>query len=155
MKGVNLTQITQKIEVFYDGQCGMCKTFIAWLIKQQHVIEVVCYDFHGEEAERVFAELKEHDPGRELVVRVDGCRVYKGAEGWVCCLWACEDYRKTAKRINSCFLLPMAKKVCHLVSNNRLTLSQLFFRKKNKEIIDEIETKHKKDKKMNCEGGCE
>jgi len=137
MKKVKLTQITQKIEVFYDGQCGMCKTFIAWLIKQQHVIEVVCYDFHGEEAERVFAELKEHDPGRELVVRVDG------------------DYRKTAKRVNSCFLLPMAKKVCHLVSNNRLTLSKLFFRKKNKEIIDEIETKHKKDKKMNCEGGCE
>ncbi len=151
MRSVNLDKAVQGIEVFYDARCAMCVTFVEWLVRQERAYDVVCLDYHCDEARRVFPELGDYDPDKEMVVRVDGGEIYQGAEGWICCLWSCKKYRDVAKKMNSRFLLPMAKKVCHLVSENRLVFSKVFFRKKNEEIAVEVDREHQ----IHCEGGCE
>ncbi len=150
MKKVNLNKAVKTIEVFYDGRCGMCCTFMKWLEKQERACELISYDYKSSEATAVFRDLLEYHPEKEMVVRMDG-EVYQGGEGWVCCLWACAKYRDVAEKINSRLLLPMAKNICQLVSKNRLGVSRLFFRKKNEEIAAEIE----KNQEIKCEGGCE
>lgn len=155
MRKVNLNKEFKTIEVFYDARCGMCCTFIDWLEKQERAGELMCYDYKSSDALAVFPSLLEYDPEKVMVVRVDGEEVYQGGEGWVCCLWICVKYRWVAKRVNGPLLLPMAKKICYLVSNNRLKISKLFFRKKNKEITDEINAQQKKNQDIDCEGGCE
>ncbi len=155
MKAVNLHKAFKTIEVFYDTRCGMCCTFIEWLEKQERACELVSYDYQSGEAETVFPGLVDYHPEKMMVVRVDGEVVYQGGEGWVCCLWSCNKYQDVAKKMNSKLLLPMAKKFCYLVSNHRFKISKLFFRKKNKEITDEIEAEQKKNKEIECEGGCE
>jgi len=129
------------MEVFYDGRCGMCCTFIEWLNAQEKNggCEVVCLDYRGDGAREVFPDLAEFHPEKEMVVRVNGVEVYQGGEGWVCCLWSCAKYKEVAERVNGSVLLPMAKKMCHLISRNRFAVSKLFFRKKHAEIAREIE----------------
>ncbi|MGJ8656792.1 MAG: DCC1-like thiol-disulfide oxidoreductase family protein [Akkermansiaceae bacterium] len=158
MKKVNLDKGVKKVEVFYDGGCGMCRTFMGWLERQERGCELVCLDYRGEEARDVFPGIGDYEPEKEIVVRMeqgDGeCEVYVGGEGWVCCLWSCGKYRDLAEKMNGCVLLPLAKKVCYLVSRNRLGVSRLFFRRKNAEIAAELE-KEAEVTKIGCEGGCE
>jgi predicted DCC family thiol-disulfide oxidoreductase YuxK len=151
MKKVNLNTAIKTIEVFYDGRCGMCCTFIDWLRKQEHACEIRCLDYQSDEAKEIFPDLLSYHPEREMVVRVGGEEIYQGAEGWVCCLWGCVKYRDIARKMNSRLLLPMAKKICYFVSKNRLGVSKLFFSKKSEEIADEVE----KDEQIKCEGGCD
>jgi|GEM_PF-3554948 len=141
MAKVNLNNAVKTIEVFYDAQCGMCRTFMEWLKKQERACELICLDYRSDEAQKVFPDLLNYHPEKEMVVRVDGEKVYQGGEGWVCCLWTCAKYRGVAKKINNRLLLPVAKKICHLVSRNRLGISNMLFRKKNADI--------------DCDGGCE
>ena len=151
MNKVNLDKGVKRMEVFYDARCAMCRTFIDWLVRQERACDVVCFDYHCDEARNVFADLDKYDPEKEMVVRVDEGEIYQGAEGWVCCLWSCAKYRDVAEKVNSRLLLPMVKKVCCLASRNRLLVSKMFFGKKSKEIAEELE----KNKEMRCEGGCE
>lgn len=155
MKRVNLDKAVKKIEVFYDGRCAMCRTFIGWLVKQERACELVCLDYASDEALGVFPEIRDYDPDREIVVRMDLREVYVGGEGWVCCLWGCSKYRDLAEKMNSRVLLPVAKKVCYLVSKNRFVMSKLFFGKKNEEIAAELEQEEReKNDEIECEGGC-
>lgn len=135
---LELTTTARKLEVYYDGECGMCCSFIEWLVGEDRALEVVCMPYQNEEAVRGFPDLMDYSPGKEIVVRVDGVDIYKGAEGWVWCLWSCAKYRDVAKLMNSRFMLPLAKKACYLLSKNRLRVSKLFFGKKAKQIAEEM-----------------
>jgi predicted DCC family thiol-disulfide oxidoreductase YuxK len=151
MAKVNLNKNVKTIEVFYDGRCGTCCTFIEWLEKQDRACELISLDYQSDEAQSAFPDLSSYHPEKEMVVRVDGEEIYQGAEGWVCCLWGCVKYRDIAKKMNSRLLLPMAKKICYFVSKNRLGVSKLFFSKKTNEIAAEVE----KDEQIKCDGGCD
>lgn len=149
MSEVVLDTAVKCIEVFYDGRCGMCYTFIEWLERQERACELLSYDYQSSEAIEAFPDLMDYQPAKEIVVRMDG-EIYQGGEGWVCCLWSCAKYRDVAKKMNSRLLLPMAKKICHFVSKNRFGVSKLFFRKKNMEIAAEID----KNQEIECDGEC-
>ncbi len=140
MAKIKLNNKVKTIEVFYDGRCAMCCTFMGWLEKQKRSCELISLDYQSEEALEVFPDLLAYHPEKEIVVRMDGEEIYQGGEGWVCCLWSCAKYRNWARRMNGCVLLPMAKKICYFISKNRLGVSRMFFRKKNEEI--------------KCKGGC-
>lgn len=131
---INLEQNVSFIEIYYDGRCGMCCTFHEWLNRQDHANKVYFYAYQDEAAEVHFAELKALDPAREMVVRVEGVDVHRGAEGWLWCLWSCQKYRALASWWNRPLLLPFAKKLCYVLAANRLPLSKVFFSKKNKEV---------------------
>lgn len=128
----------QKIEIYYDGHCGMCSSFIEWLVVQEHVCELVCCPYQDEGVERLFPAIKDLNPDKELVVRIAGGDVYRGAEAWVWCLWVSKKYRNIARLMNSDVMLPMVKKVCYLVSKNRLKMSHIFFGKKAAEVAEEV-----------------
>lgn len=135
---INLVDDIQKVEVYYDGKCGMCCTFHEWVNKQKRANEIVFLPYQSGEAQEIFPELNTLDPAREMVVRTDTGEIYRAAEAWVWCLWSCEKYRGVAKKFNSPSLLPSVQKLCHLLAANRLTLSKLFFRKKSKQVAEEL-----------------
>ena len=121
MKKVNLDKAVKTIEVFYDGRCGMCCTFMDWLEKQERACELICYDYHSSEATAAFPDLLKYHPEKVIVVRVDGEEVYQGAEGWVCCLWTCAKYRDVARRMNgSCYFRWLKNSAHAKCSINRL-----------------------------------
>ncbi len=142
---LELKTTAKKLEVYYDRECAMCCSFIEWLESQDRAMELVCMPYQSDEAKVKFPELAVYHPEKEIVVRVDGIDVYTGAEGWVWCLWSCAKYRDVAKLMNNRLMLRVAKKVCYLISKNRLKVSKLFFGKKARQIADEI-NKTKVDK---------
>jgi predicted DCC family thiol-disulfide oxidoreductase YuxK len=141
MAKVNLTNEIKTIELFYDARCGMCCTFMEWLERQERACETICLDYQSDEAKKRFPEILHYEPDKQMVSRVNDEVIHYGGESWVCCLWSCARYRWLAKLLNSRLLLPMAKKVCYLISRNRLWVSKVFFRKKNADI--------------KCKGGCD
>ncbi len=139
---MNLPLHVQEIEVFYDGRCGMCCTFHEWVNQQRRAFAVRFISYQSEEAARVFPDLESLDPAREMVVRTWEGDVFGGAEAWIWCLYSCVGYRKVAQHLCGPVMLPMAVKVCRLISESRQGLSQLFFRKKNREVLEVLEVLH-------------
>ena len=122
------------IEVFYDGRCGMCCTFHEWINRQPRAYAVRFIPYQSPEAERAFPGVNTLDPAREMIVRSDRGRVFRGAEAWVYCLYSCANYRDVARKLASGGLLPVARKVCNLLASNRHALSKVFFRRKDREV---------------------
>ena len=137
---MRLPLITKKIEVFYDGRCGMCCTFHEWISRQSRAFEVDFIPYQAREAELVFPGLNTLDPAREMIVRTSEEKIYRGAEAWVCCLYSCANYRSFAKRLSGPYLLPVAIRACRLLSANRYGLSKIFFRKKDREVQRSLHT---------------
>lgn len=131
---------TNRIDVFYDGRCGMCCTFSEWLNQQERAYAVRCLPYQAADAEEVFPELDDLDPAREMVVRTDEGEIFRGAEGWVMCLYSCAQYRAVARKLARPYMLPVAKKACALLAKNRHALSKVLFRKKDKEVRAELHT---------------
>ena len=131
---MKLPLTTKKIEVFYDGRCGMCCTFHEWVNRQSRAFRIDFIPYQDGEAEKVFPGLNTLDPAREMIVRTDEGKIFRGAEAWVWCLYSCADYRGLAKRLCGPCLLPVAIRACRLLSANRHGLSKIFFRKKDREV---------------------
>ena len=51
--------------------------------------------FQSEEAQRRFSGIDALKPGEQLVVISDEGAVYRGANAWIMCLWALENYSRT------------------------------------------------------------
>jgi predicted DCC family thiol-disulfide oxidoreductase YuxK len=137
------------IDIFYDGSCGMCCTFKDWLVAEERAFAIQCLPYQSEKAAEVFPGLSEHEPEKVMVVRTDQGEVFKGAEAWVLCLYSCKHHQKKAKTLSSKFLLPLAMKTCNLIAANRQGISDLFFKKKNKELKEELS----KEEDPKCDGG--
>lgn len=122
------------ITVFYDGRCGMCCTFHEWVNRQERLFSIRFIPYQSREAEAVLPGIGRMDAGLEMIVRTDDGTLFRGAEAWVLCLFALSEYRAWARRLSHPRLLPMAKKVCVHLANNRRALSKVFFRKKDVEV---------------------
>lgn len=128
----------QKIEVFYDGRCGMCCTFHEWIHRQKRAFAIDFIPYQSSEAESLFPGLHTLDPAREMIVRTDGGVLYRGAEAWVWCLYGCADYRGVAKRLARPAMLAVAVRMCRLLAANRHGLSKIFFRRKDREVRETL-----------------
>lgn len=135
---MNLNKYIECVEVYYDGKCGMCCTFHEWINNQERANRIVFLPYQSEAAQKHFPTLSTLDPAREMVVRTNEGEIYRAAEAWVWCLWSCAKYRDLAQKFSSPRLLPHVQKLCHLLAANRITLSKIFFRRKNKEVAAEI-----------------
>lgn len=62
---------------------------------------------------------------KEIVVMGDDGSLWQGAGAWVTCLWALHEFREWSLRLASPNLQPIARKVVHWISNNRISLSRL------------------------------
>lgn len=135
---MKLNEEIQEIEVFYDGRCGMCCTFHEWINRQPRAKRAVFVPYQAADAERVFPGLGTLDPAREMVVRTDGNEIYRGAEAWVWCLYSCANYQGVARRLAGPGLLPVAVRACRLLAANRHSLSKMFFRRKDRQVREEL-----------------
>jgi predicted DCC family thiol-disulfide oxidoreductase YuxK len=135
---MKLNEQIQEIEVFYDGRCGMCCTFHEWINRQPRAMRVAFVPYQAADAERVFPGLGTLDPAREMVVRTDGNEIFRGAEAWVWCLYSCANYQGAARRLAGPGLLQVAVRACRLLAANRHSLSKVFFRRKDRQVQEEL-----------------
>jgi len=127
------TNITN-LDIFYDGQCGMCCTFHEWVNEQERAFQVNFIPYQDPQAYDIFPGLKELDPEKEMIVRTDQGELFHGAEAWVLCLFSCEHHQAKARKLGGKMLLPVAIKACNLLAANRKRLSRVFFRRKDNAV---------------------
>ncbi|MDP4625534.1 MAG: DUF393 domain-containing protein [Akkermansiaceae bacterium] len=139
---------TERIEVYYDGRCGMCCSFHEWINRQARAFQIDFIPYQAAHAEQRFPGLGTLDPAREMIVRTTEGEVFRGAEAWVWCLYSCRNFQTTARRLAGPGLLPVAVQACRVLAANRHAISKVFFRRKDKIVRDEL---HHMDA-ADCEG---
>lgn len=138
------------MEVYYDGHCGMCCTFHEWVNEQERAFQVRFIAYQDPLAEELFPEIHTLEPDREMIVRTQDGQLYFGAEGWVLCLFCCQKYQGVARRMAGPALLPLAKKACHALAARRHKVSKIFFRKKDREVAEELHQMEPEECTDNC-----
>ena len=145
---MKLPEQIHRIEVFYDGRCGMCCSFHEWINRQPRAYEIGFVPYQSEVAEKIFPGIGTLDPAREMIVRTDEGEIFRGAEAWVLCLNSCENYQMAARKLAGPRVLPVAIHACRVLAANRHALSNVFFRSKDKKVRAEL---HRMKTKA-CEG---
>jgi len=72
-----------------------------------------------------FPGIEQYHPEKEIMVVSDTGEFWQGGPAWVMCLWALREYREWSQRLAHPLLLPMARRACALVSENRHSISRL------------------------------
>jgi len=114
----------QRLYILYDSQCEFCRRCRLWLGQQPAYVPLAFVPFQSAEAECRFPGLKQLHPEKEIVVISDAGEVWQGGPAWVTCLWALREYREWALRLAHPALLPLARRLCEIVSDHRYQLSQ-------------------------------
>ena len=113
-----------RLTAFYDARCAMCIACRRWIEKEPKYLAVDFVSYQSKRAREICPDLDRFDPAGEIVVMADDGGIYRGGKAWIMCLYALKGYREWALRLAQPSLLPVAKKLCHLISTNRLTLSK-------------------------------
>lgn len=130
----------ETLTIFYDPHCGLCQKFRVWLEAQPKRVVVDFLGYDTPEASMRFPGLLEIGADRDVVVLADDGRWWQGCSAWLTCLWTTFRYQEWSYRLATPALQPFVKKAVHLLSENRLTLSQLVGRKTDRSIQEVIET---------------
>src|SRR5262245_35985838 len=127
--------------ILYDSQCEFCRRCRIWLGRQPAYIALHFLPFQSPEAECRFPGLRELQPDKEIVVISDAGEVWQGAAAWVTCLWALQEYREWAQRLAHPALLPLARRLCEILSTHRYQISRWLNRATtNEELRDLLES---------------
>jgi len=148
---MKLTEQIKRVEVFYDGRCGMCCSFHEWINRQPRAFGIAFVPYQSPDAETIFPGIGTLDPAREMIVRTCGNEIYRGAEAWVLCLYSCANHRAAARRLAGPGLLPVAIHACRVLAANRHALSKVFFRSKDRKVREEL---HHMDTPACADGFC-
>jgi predicted DCC family thiol-disulfide oxidoreductase YuxK len=114
-----------ELTVLYDPHCGLCRRAQAWLISKPKYLELAFVPASSDEARSRYPQLDHELTLTDLTVISDRGAVYSGSKAWLMCLWALRDYREWALRLSSPELLPTAKRVISMISQNRYQLEGL------------------------------
>jgi predicted DCC family thiol-disulfide oxidoreductase YuxK len=113
----------KRLYVLYDSECELCRRCRLWLGRQEAFVPLWFIPFQTGEAECRFPGLKELHPEKEIVIVSDAGEVWQGGAAWVMCLWALREYREWSLRLAHPALLPVARRLCEVVSANRFRIS--------------------------------
>lgn len=113
------------LTIFYDARCGLCSRFRRWMLDQSAYVRLQFLPYDSPQALRLCPALPSLRADQEIVVMSDDGSLWQGAGAWVTCLWALCDFREWSLRLASPTLQPIARKVVHWISTNRITLSRL------------------------------
>lgn len=128
---MKINQEMRRVEVFYDGDCGMCRTLIAWLKKQKLYLPAECMPYQSEDATRRFPELMQYEPWKHVVTRGDTGEIFVGGETSVLLLWITRRNRWLGVVLKTWPIFPLVKLAYRIAAPNRQLLSRLFFRKES------------------------
>jgi len=112
----------RELTVLYDANCGLCKRAQAWLMTKPKYVELIFVPATSEEARWRYPQLDHDLTLNDLTVIGDDGAVYCGPKAWLMCLWALRQYREWSLRLSSPELLPTAKRVISMISQNRYQL---------------------------------
>jgi predicted DCC family thiol-disulfide oxidoreductase YuxK len=145
----------KRLYVLFDQECALCQSCGRWLVRQEAFIELRVIPLQSPEISQRFPGLKEWDQldlREKLVVVSDEGAVYQGQYAWIMCLYALRDCREWSQRLAHPALLPFARRVCELVSRNRLAISRFL-----KEPTEELRNKLAAFHPASCQvaGGCD
>lgn len=131
----------KKLYILYDGECELCRRCRAWLGQQPAYVSLAFLPLQSPEAECRFPGLVGLQPEKEIVVISDAGEVWQEAAAWVTCLWALREYREWSQRLAHPALLPMARRLCSIVSMHRHALSAwLDGFPSNEEVVRKLES---------------
>ncbi|HET8674285.1 MAG TPA: DCC1-like thiol-disulfide oxidoreductase family protein [Blastocatellia bacterium] len=109
----------RQLTVLYDPQCGLCRRVQGWLLIQPKYVELTFVPVNSEEAHYRYPKLNHALTVKDVTVVSDEGAVYWGAKAWLMCLWALRNYRDWSFRLSSPELLPTARRVVSMISQNR------------------------------------
>ncbi len=115
----------RELTVLYDPQCGLCRRAQSWLMSKPKYVELVFVPASSDEARSLYPQLNHPLTLSDLTVISDQGAVYGGPKAWLMCLWALREYREWSLRLSSPELLPTAKRVISMISQNRYQLEGL------------------------------
>lgn len=115
----------RELTVLYDPQCGLCRRAQAWMMSKPKFLELVFVPASSDEARSRYPQLNHSLTLTDLTVISDRGAVYSGPKAWLMCLWALREYREWSMRLSSPELLPTAKRVISMISQNRYQLEGL------------------------------
>lgn len=124
--------------VLYDDDCALCRRCRRWLGAQPAFVELRFLPLGAAETACRFPGIERFHPREQLLVVSDEGDVYQGPHAWIMCLYALREYREWSQRLASPLLLPWARRVCELVSENRLSLSAWLRRLDDTRLREEL-----------------
>lgn len=108
--------------VLFDDACGFCTEAARWLALQPQRVPLHLVPRTSDEGAALIARAGTLD---ELLVLDARGGVYEGEAALLMCLWACEGYETIAHRFGAPALRHTSRRLFHLLSKNRLLLSDL------------------------------
>ncbi len=106
----------RELTVLYDAQCGLCRRFKDWLAAQRPgpngkggVVRLRFVPAGSAYARARYPELDHAATLREVTVVADDGSVYVGDRAWIVCLWSTWEHRRTAVRLASPAMRPVAR----------------------------------------------
>ncbi len=114
----------KRLFVLFDGECALCGRCRDWLARQPALLELEFIPFQSPEVRARFPGIEALHPEEQLLVVSDEGAVYRGPQAWIMCLYALREYRAWSQRLAHPALLPWARRVCELLSENRLQVSR-------------------------------
>lgn len=115
----------RQLTVLYDPDCGLCRRVHEWLVAQPKYVEMNFVPIKSQEALYRYPRLDHALTARDVTVISDDGGVYWGAKAWLMCLWALRQYREWSYRLSPPELLPTARRVVSMISQNRHRLEGL------------------------------
>jgi predicted DCC family thiol-disulfide oxidoreductase YuxK len=112
------------LTVLYDVRCALCRQARSWLASQPKYVPMAFVPAGSREAWRRFPNLDHGSTLEELTVIGWQGEVYRGAKGWVMCLWALKKYRSASLRLSTPEMLPVARRLIAWVSRNRFQIGE-------------------------------
>lgn len=126
--------------VLYDAECGVCSQVRKWLMEQPRYVELQFILLQNPRLSQYFPGVDNFHPSQEIVVISDQGAVYCGAQAWVMCLWALQNYRTWSLRFAKPELFPWVQKFCYIISKNRFAVSRLLRIRNDAKLLQELQS---------------
>jgi len=141
----------QTLTVLYDERCNLCRGIRSWLEAQPAYVELRFVPAGSAEARQRFPQLDHTETTQEITAISDEGGVYIGANAWLICLWALQDYRAWSLRLSSPEMLPLARRIVIWVAQNRTR----FGSRALDEILNDELVGATGDQFGDCDGECD
>lgn len=112
------------LTILYDPACGLCCRVHGWIANQPKFFELNLLPIKSDAARRRFPNLNHDLTAEDLTVVSNKGAVYFGPKAWLMVLWSLTQYREWSYRLAAPELLPTAKRVVSLISQNRHQISR-------------------------------
>lgn len=113
-------QAPQKLTVFYDGHCVLCRKVRDWLRTKKLLIPLELVDMRSAVVRERYSSLEQAFTAGRLVVLADDGRVYFDAKAKIMVLYATEQYRALSYELSTPLLCATAERIFAAVSGGRM-----------------------------------